>query len=39
VAQLIGDVLAVQFQCSPVIPVNYIPVTVFAVPYTGTASA
>lgn len=38
-ATLEGDVLRVQFQCSPVIPVNYIPVTIFAVPYTGTATA
>lgn len=38
-ASLAGDVLAVSFQCSPVIPVNYIPVTVFAVPYSGTATA
>lgn len=34
-----GDVLGVQFQCSPVLPINYIPVTVFAVPFSGTASA
>lgn len=38
-ARLEGDVLAVEFQCSPVIPVNYIPVTVSIVPYSGTASA
>lgn len=38
-ASLEGDVLRVEFQCSPVIPVNYIPVTIFAVPYSGTASA
>jgi hypothetical protein len=38
-ASLEGDVLRVEFQCSPVIPVNYIPVTIFAVPYTGTAIA
>lgn len=38
-ASLEGDVLRVEFQCSPVIPVNYIPVTIFAVPYTGTATA
>lgn len=34
-----GDVLRVEFQCSPVIPVNYIPVTIFAVPFSGSASA
>lgn len=38
-ASIEGDVLRVEFQCSPVIPVNYIPVTIFAVPYSGTASA
>lgn len=38
-AVLNGDVMGVQFQCSPVLPINYIPVTVFAVPYSGTASA
>lgn len=39
VASLEGDVLRVEFQASPVIPVNYIPVTIFAVPYSGTAVA
>ncbi|SDY39254.1 hypothetical protein [Nitrosomonas sp. Nm58] len=39
VASLEGDVLRVEFQVSPVIPVNYIPVTIFAVPYSGTATA
>ncbi len=38
-ASLNGDVVAVQFQCSPVIPANYILVTIYAVPYSGTASA
>lgn len=38
-ASLEGDVLRVEFQCSPVIPVNYIPVVIHAVPYSGTASA
>lgn len=33
-----GDILRVEFQASPVIPVNYIPVTCFPVPYSGTAS-
>ena len=36
---LIGDRLSVEFQCSPVIPVNYVTVTVHVVPYSGTASA
>lgn len=33
-----GDVLAVQFEASPVIPVNYIPVTMFATPFSATVS-
>lgn len=36
---LVGDVLAIAFQCSPVIPVNYIPVTIYAVPFSGSAAA
>lgn len=39
VASLEGDVLRLDFQCSPVIPVNYIPVTIYAVPYSGSAQA
>lgn len=38
-ATLEGDVTRVQFECSPVIPNNYILVTVYAVPYSGSASA
>lgn len=38
-AQLNGDVLKVQFECSPAIPVNYVLVSIFAVPYSGTAVA
>jgi hypothetical protein len=38
-ASLDGDVLRVEFQCSPVIPVNYIPIVLHAVPYHGTASS
>lgn len=38
-ASLDGDVVRVEFQCSPVIPANYILVSVFAVPFSGTASA
>lgn len=38
-ATLAGDVIQVQFECSPVIPGNYILVTVFAVPFSGTAVA
>lgn len=37
-ATLSGDVLRVDFQCSPVIPINYVPVSIFAVPYSGTAT-
>lgn len=36
-ASLQADVLRVQFECSPVIPVNYVLTTVFAVPFSGTA--
>lgn len=39
VAQGVGTVVAVSFQCSPVLPANYVSVTVFAVPFSGTASA
>ena len=35
---LIGDQLALEFQASPVIPMNYITITCFAVPYSGSAS-
>lgn len=38
-ASLVGDVMGVSFQCSPVIPINYVAVTVYAVPYSGTVSA
>lgn len=38
-ARLEGDVMAIEFECSPVIPINYIPVTISIVPYSGTASA
>lgn len=33
-----GDAMKIAFQCSPVIPVNYIPVTIYAVPYSGSVS-
>jgi hypothetical protein len=38
-ADLAGDVVRVEFQCSPVIPANYILVSIFAVPYSGCATA
>lgn len=37
-ATLEGDVLRVEFQCSPAIPANYVLTTVYAVPYSGTAT-
>lgn len=37
-ASLEGDVLRVEFECSPVIPVNYVLATIYAVPFTGTAT-
>lgn len=36
---LSGDVVRVEFECSPVIPINYILVTIHAVPYSGTITA
>jgi hypothetical protein len=36
---LSGDQVAISFQASPVIPVNYEAITMYAVPYSGTASA
>ncbi len=38
-AALEGDVVRLQFECSPVIPANYVLVTVYAVPYSGSVSA
>jgi hypothetical protein len=38
-ASTVADALAVSFQCSPVLGVNFIPVTVFSVPFSGTATA
>lgn len=37
-ASLEGDVLRVEFECSPVIPINYITIVIHAVPYSGSAS-
>ena len=34
-----GDVMRVEFQCSPVVPVNYILVSIFAVPFAATVTA
>lgn len=33
-----GDILRIEFSCSPVIPINYIPVTAYAVPWTGKSA-
>lgn len=38
-ASLQGDVVMVSFQCSPVIPVNYVAVSIFAVPFSATVTA
>lgn len=37
-ASIAGDVLRVQFEASPVIPTNYVLVTCFAVPFSGSAT-
>ncbi len=39
VASLSGDVLRVEFECSPAIPVNYVLIAIHARPFTGSASA
>ena len=39
VASLQGDVVTVAFECSPVIPVNFIAVSVSAQPFSGAAAA
>lgn len=38
-ATIAGDVLRIQFEASPAIPNNYILVTMYAVPYSGSATA
>lgn len=38
-ASLDGDVLRVEFQCSPVLPVNYVLVSIYAVPFSGALAA
>lgn len=37
-ASIDGDVLRVEFECSPVIPVNYVLATIFAVPFSGSTA-
>ena len=34
-----GDVVRVQFECQPVIGANFVLVTIYAVPYSGAATA
>lgn len=38
-ASLEGDVLRVEFECSPVLPINYVLATIYAVPFSGVATA
>ena len=38
-AEIQGDILRVWFECSPVIPINYVLVGIYAVAYSGTATA
>lgn len=38
VAQLSGDVLRIDFECSPAIPANYVLITAHMIPYVGTLS-
>lgn len=38
-ATIEGDVIRVEFECSPCIPLNYVLATIYAVPYSGSASA
>jgi len=37
-ASVVADQLQVEFSCSPVLPCNYIMVTAYASPYSGTAT-
>jgi hypothetical protein len=36
VAKIEGDVLRIDFECSPAIPANYVLITAHMIPYTGT---
>lgn len=38
-AELDGDVVRVYFTCSPVVPVNFIPVAISVVPYSGASAS
>ena len=35
IAEIDGDVMRIEFECSPVIPINYIPIVIHAVPWHG----
>lgn len=35
IAEIDGDVMRIEFECSPVIPINYIPIVIHAVPWNG----
>lgn len=39
IATLEGDVVRVDYECSPVIPVNFVLNTIYAKPFSGSASA
>ncbi|NCA90731.1 MAG: hypothetical protein EOM92_18090, partial [Gammaproteobacteria bacterium] len=38
-AEIQGDILRVWFECSPVIPINFVLIGIYAKAYSGTASA
>lgn len=38
-ASIVADQLQVEFQCSPVLPCNYVMITAYAAPYSGTAKS
>lgn len=38
-AEIEADVLRVEFECSPVLPINYVLITVHAVPYSSRVAA
>lgn len=37
--KIVGDVLSVSAQVSPVIPTNFVPITISITPFTGTATS
>ena len=37
IAEIDGDVMRIEFECSPVIPINYIPIVIHAIPRHGKA--